>query len=305
VTLANVLVGTCSWTDPTLVKDTNWYPKRSMSATERLRFYASRFPIAEADSTYYFPPSPELARGWAERTPDGFTMNVKAYSLLTGHPAKPNSLWPDIRESIKADFVGKRNVYGTHLPTDAMHEVWKRFRYALRPLESTGKLGAVLMQYPEWFTAKKENRAELAAIREHWPDLSVCVEFRSPSWLATPPDRDRTLGALQDLGLALVVVDAPAASGLRTVVEVTSPALSVVRFHGRSDETWKKPNTSAAERFRYLYSRPQLRAWVPRLQRLADRATRVHALMNNCYQDYGVRNAADLASLLQGPARDQ
>jgi uncharacterized protein YecE (DUF72 family) len=301
---AEVLVGTCSWTDPTLVKETDWYPKRSMSAADRLKFYASRFRIAEADSTYYFPPSPELTRAWADRTPDGFTMNVKAYSLLTGHPAKPNSLWPDVRQSIRPEFVGKKNVYGNHLEADAMDEVWKRFRYALRPLERAGKLGAVLMQYPEWFTAKKNNRMELASIREHWGDLPVCVEFRSPSWLGTPQDRERTLGSLRDLGLALVVVDAPAASGLRTVLEVTSPELAVVRFHGRSDDTWKKPNTSAAERFKYLYSKPQLRAWLPRLQSLADRAARVHALMNNCYQDYGVRNAADLSSLLREPGSE-
>jgi uncharacterized protein YecE (DUF72 family) len=140
--------------------------------------------------------------------------------------------------------------------------------------------------------------------REHWPDLPVCVEFRSRSWLATPQDRSRTLGDLEGLRLALVIVDAPPASGLQTVLEVTAPELAVVRFHGRSDETWKKPNTSAAERFKYLYSRPQLRAWVPRLQSLAERAERVHALMNNCYQDYGVRNAADLASLLRDREQD-
>src|SRR5262249_6881615 len=110
--------------------------------------------------------------------------------------------------------------------------------------------------------------------------------------------RDRTLAALRDLHLSLVVVDAPRASGLATVLEVTTPGLAVVRFHGRSDETWKKPNTTAAERFKYLYSKQQLRAWVPRLQTLADRAEKVHALMNNCYQDYGVRNGADLAALL-------
>jgi uncharacterized protein YecE (DUF72 family) len=299
MSLDNVLVGTCSWTDPTLVKETDWYPKRSMSAAERLKFYASRFSIAEADSTYYFPPSPQLTGGWAERTPGGFTMNVKAYSLLTGHPAQPNSLWPDVREAIKPEFAGKRNVYAAHLPPDAFDEVWKRFRYALRPLEDAGKLGAVLMQYPEWFTAKRENRNGLAAIREHWAELPVCVEFRSPSWLATKQDRDRTLSTLRDLRLALVVVDAPPVSGLQTVVEATSPDLAVVRFHGRSDGTWKKPNTTAAERFKYLYSKPQLRAWVPRLQSLSDRAEQVHALMNNCYQDYGVRNAADLSALLQ------
>ena len=293
-----ILVGTCSWTDQTLVKETDWYPKRSMSAAERLGYYAARFPLAEADSTYYFPPSPQLTGAWAERTPPGFTMNVKAYSLLTGHPAKPNSLWPDLREAIKPEFAGKRNVYLSHLPSDAVDEVWARFRHSLKPLTEAGKLGAVVMQYPEWFTAKKDNRAEVSAIRDRWADLPVCVEFRSPSWLEQERDRDRTLGLLRDLRLALVVVDAPPVSGLPEVDEVTVPDLAVVRFHGRNDETWKGRTETAAERSRYLYTKRQLRDWLPRLRRLAERADRVHALMNNCYQDYGVRNAADLAQLL-------
>jgi uncharacterized protein YecE (DUF72 family) len=295
---AEVLVGTCSWTDRTLTRDTDWYPKRSMSAADRLAFYASKFPIAEADSTYYFPPSLDLTRGWAERTPEGFTMNVKAYSLLTGHPTRPESLWPDLRSAIKPEFAGKRSVYTSHLDPDAIPQAWAHFAQALRPLVDAGKLGAVLLQYPEWFTAKRDNRAELAAIRDHWGDLPVCVEFRSPSWLATPENRDRTLHTLTDLHLALVVLDAPKASKLATVVKVTNPDLAVVRFHGRNDDTWKKPGTTAAERFDYLYSRPQLRAWVPKIETLAEQARTVHALMNNCYQDYGVRNAADLAGLL-------
>jgi hypothetical protein len=50
---ARVIVGTCSWTDPTLVRQTDWYPRKSMTAAERLEFYARRFPLVEADSTYY------------------------------------------------------------------------------------------------------------------------------------------------------------------------------------------------------------------------------------------------------------
>lgn len=298
MTTAPIRVGTCSWTDKTLVRDTDWYPKKTMSAADRLAFYASRFPLAEADSTYYFPPSPSLARGWAERTPAGFTMNVKAYSLLTGHPTRADSLWPDIRDAVKDSFAGKRNVYPSHLDDDALEEAWARFAGALRPLQDAGKLGAVLLQYPEWFTAKRANREELAAVRQRWPDLPVCVEFRSPTWLHDAADRDRTLALLRDLDLALVVVDAPRASKLPSVVEATSPELAVVRFHGRNDDTWKKPAKTAAERFEYLYSKPQLRAWVPKIETLAEQAGSVHALMNNCYEDYGVRNAADLAGLL-------
>jgi uncharacterized protein YecE (DUF72 family) len=270
-----------------------------MSAAERLAFYASRFPITEADSTYYFPPSPELTRGWAERTPDTFTMNVKGYSLLTGHPTKPDSLWPDLRSAIKPEFAAKRNVYASHLTDDALEEAWTRFAFALRPLREAGKLGAVLLQYPEWFTAKKANRTELAAARERLGDLPVCVEFRSPTWLATPEDRGRTLATLRDLHLSLVVVDAPPVSKVPAVVEATTPELAVVRFHGRNDETWKKAGTTAAERFEYLYSTAELQAWVPKIEALAQQAERVHVLMNNCYQDYGVRNAAELAALLE------
>lgn len=298
MTQSGILTGTCSWTDRTLTRDTDWYPRHSMPAAERLAFYASKFPVAEADSTYYFPPGPDLTRAWAERTPADFTMNVKAYSLLTGHPTRPDSLWPDLREAIAPEHAEKRNVYASHLPEEAVAEAWRRFELAVRPLRTAGKLGAVLLQYPEWFTARKSSRDELAAVRERWPELPVCVEFRSPTWLAEDRDLKRTLGLLADLRLSLVVVDAPKTSKLPAVVEATTPDLAVIRFHGRNDETWKKPGTTAAERFDYLYSRPQLRAWVPKLKSLAERAGTVHALMNNCYRDYGVRNAADLASLL-------
>ena len=292
-----VLVGTCSWTDRTLVSGTNWYPKKSMSAADRLRFYAEHYPIAEADSTFYFPPTQELTRRWVENSPPGFTMNVKAFSLLTGHPTRPEALWPDIRAAIKEPFVDKRNVYPDHLPEDAVEEVWRRFAFALEPLREGAKLGAVLMQYPPWFTPRRDNRLQLRRVREQL-DVAVCVEFRSPLWLGSDDDRDLTEGLLRELGMSMVVVDAPPASGLATVLDVTDAELAVVRFHGRADDSWNAKAPSAAERFRYLYDDDELRQWVPRLQSLAARAKTVHALMNNCYQDYGVRNAARLAELL-------
>jgi uncharacterized protein YecE (DUF72 family) len=93
-------------------------------------------------------------------------------------------------------------------------------------------------------------------------------------------------------------VDAPKASKLPAVLATTSDDLAVVRFHGRADDTWNVRTGSAAERVRYLYSKRQLRPWVAKLEQLASEANEVHALMNNCYQDYGVRNAAELQSML-------
>lgn len=293
-----ILTGSCSWTDKTLVQDGDWYPKRTMSAEERLRFYASQFPLTEIDSTYYAPPAEQQARIWAERTPPGFRFDVKAYSLLTGHPTRPRSLWADLREQLPGETAAKRSIYAHHLNPEALEEAWRRFGAALRPLHDANKLGAVLFQYPPWFVPRRDNRRQVESLREKLGDYRICVEFRSPMWLAEPGDRERTLGMLEEHGLVFVCVDAPKVSELPKVIAVTNPELMVMRFHGRSDGTWKDTSGSAAERFRYHYSKQELAELVPVLADAATSARESHMLMNNCYRDYSVRNAADLRDLL-------
>jgi len=293
-----ILTGSCSWTDRTLVQEAEWYPRRTMSAEERLAFYASQLPLTEIDSTYYAPPAEHQARLWAQRTPDGFRFDVKAYSLLTGHPTRPASLWPDLRDALAPEAAGKRNIYARHLPPDALGEAWRRFAQALRPLAEAGRLGAVLFQYPRWFVPRRENREEVQALPERLPGYRICVEFRAPGWLAEPRDRARTLAMLEAAGLIFVCVDAPAASGLPRLLAVTNQELLVARFHGRSDSTWNDTSRSAAERFRYLYSGHELEELTGPLAEAAAEAAETHLLMNNCYRDYAVRNAAQLRDLL-------
>jgi uncharacterized protein YecE (DUF72 family) len=292
-----VLTGSCSWTDRTLL-EADWYPKRTMTAEERLRFYAARFPLTEIDSTYYAPPAEQQARLWAERTPDGFRFDVKAYSLLTGHPTRPKSLWKDIREQLPPETAEKRNVYAHHLDPDALEEAWRRFEAALRPLHEAGRLGGVLFQYPHWFVPKRENRREIETLRERLPDYRVCVEFRSPMWLAEQRDRERTLKTLEDNELVFVGVDAPEVSGLPRLSAVTNRELFMLRFHGRSDSTWNDTSRSAAERFRYLYSEGELKQLAAPIAEHVEEARETHLLMNNCYRDYSVRNADELRDIL-------
>lgn len=293
------LLGSCSWTERTLVQDGDWYPKKTMSAEDRLRYYAAQFPLTEIDSTYYAPPAEQQARLWAERTPDGFRFDVKAYSLLTGHPTRPNSLWRDLREQLPPEVAEKRNVYASHLGAEALDEAWRRFERALRPLHEAGKLGGVLFQYPPWFVPRRENRAEIDALRDRLPDYRICVEFRSPMWLAEERDRERTLRTLEDHGLVFVCVDAPEASGLPRLLASTNDELAVVRFHGRSDRTWSDTSGPAAERFRYLYKESELEQLTAPIAELSQEARETHLLMNNCYRDYAVRNAAALRDLLE------
>jgi uncharacterized protein YecE (DUF72 family) len=293
-----VLFGTCSWTDKTLTHETGWYPKKTMSPEDRLRFYAARFPLVEVDSTYYRPVTEQQAHGWAERSPDGFRFDIKAYSLLTGHPTQPRSLWPDLREQLDEEAREKRSIYAKHLPGDAVDEAWRRFAEALEPLRTAGKLGSILFQYPPWFGPRRDSREELHALRERLPDDLVSVEFRSPRWTAEASDRERTLELLRELHLTYVAVDAPPASGLPRVMEATTPELAVVRFHGRDDSAWKNTKGTAAERFRYDYSDDELREVAGPAAQLAEQAQETHLLMNNCYRDFAVRNADRLREIL-------
>lgn len=293
-----VLTGSCSWADRTLTKDADFYPRKTMSAEERLKFYAAQFPLTEIDSTYYAPPSQQQARLWAQRTPDGFRFDVKAYSLLTGHPTRPQSLWSDLREQLPQDVLEKRNLYPNHLGPALLDEAWDRFAGALRPLHDARRLGAILFQYPTWFVPRKDNRQEVERLRERLPDYLICVEFRSPMWLKEERDRKRTLRMLEDSGLVFVSLDAPRTSELPRFMAVTNPELFVVRFHGRSDETWSDMSRTAAERFRYLYSEKELKQLCKPIAEHVSEAKETHLLMNNCYRDYAVRNAAELRDLL-------
>ncbi|MCU1457771.1 MAG: hypothetical protein JWL73_1863, partial [Actinomycetia bacterium] len=294
-----IAVGTSSWTDPTLVRDTAFYPSGTSSAEDRLRYYSSIFPVVEVDSTFYAPANPAVAAAWVERTPEHFRMEIKAFGLFTGHPVRRDALWKDLRDAVLPEFAGKKNVYDKHLEPDALEEAWARFEHGLRPLSDAGKLGAVMFQWPPWFVAKRANRDVLAGLRERPPDHRIGIEFRHGSWMGED-DRDRTLALLADLRLTYVVVDEP--QGFKTsvppVVAHTTPELALARFHGRNAENWQRKGISAAERFRYLYSSDELSEWVPSIRELDDAVQETHVLMNNCYEDYGVRNAYDLGRLL-------
>jgi uncharacterized protein YecE (DUF72 family) len=286
---AQVRCGACSWADRSLVQEGAFYPRRTMTATARLAHYARTLPLVEVASTRYFPPTPEVARQWAERTPPGFTMDVKGWSLLTGAPTMPDSLWPDLRDEVRPETRDRRRLYPQHLSTDAMDECWARFAHALEPLAEAGRLGAVVLAYPSWFTPKSETRAELAAARDRLGGLPAAVELHSPKWTAGDTC-DGTLGFLEDHGLAFVCVDG--ATDLPPVVASTAD-LAVVRFVGRRrderDPGWPWP---------YRYSDEELAAWVPRVEELAASSPEVHVLFANCWKDDAVDNAVRLAQLL-------
>jgi uncharacterized protein YecE (DUF72 family) len=180
-----------------------------------------------------------------------------------------------------------------------MDECWKRFLHALGPLQRAGRLGAVILSYPGWFSPRPSSWAELAETAQRLEGFGVAVEFHHPGWFEGD-NCHATLEFLEDHGLALVCVDGPTQGprALPRVVAATAQ-LAVVRMCGRravDDEPWTWP---------YRYSQEELAGWVSPLADLAASADDVHVLMDNGWRTDAVDGAATLLGLLDEAARGQ
>lgn len=133
-----------------------FYPANA-AAGEFLRLYSEQFNVVEVDSTYYRAPSIEMARGWADRTPDGFRFALKAPGEITHE-----------RVLVECD------------------EAMDSFLAALEPLG--GKTLCVLLQFGYFnrkaFAAARPFFDRLDAFLRKYADrISLAVEIRNKNWL--------------------------------------------------------------------------------------------------------------------------
>jgi uncharacterized protein YecE (DUF72 family) len=294
--MSNILIGTTSWTDKTLIASGLFYPRDVKTAEARLRYYASQFPIVEVDSSYYAMPAERNSVLWVERTPAAFTIDIKAFRLFTQHQTPLSALPADIRAALGK--VDKANVYYGDLTDELIDEMWERFRTALVPLRKAGKLGVIVFQFPPWFVYRRSSLDHILQCAQRLDGYQIAVEFRNISWLGDKHHKD-VLAFETENRLAHVVVDEPQgfSSSIPAVWEVTCPEVAAVRLHGRNRATWERKGITAAERFNYLYSDDELKEFVDPVRKLAARARQVHVLFNNCYRNNAQRNAAALQSL--------
>jgi uncharacterized protein YecE (DUF72 family) len=264
---ATVRLGTCSFADEGLLKA--WYPRGVSTSRARLRYYAERFDTTEVDSPYYHLPDPGVTRNWAQRTPPEFTFHVKAHKTMTFHEGEPTD--------------------------DAFAE----FRASLRPLELSGKLSSVLLQYHPRFTKTAAAMAELERAPERVAPLVPLVEFRHRSWME-PDERADTLAFLERTGLAYVSLDTPMTRASNVVARhaVATHAVAYVRFHGRNEKTWNIKSEKSSDRFNWMYAPEELEEWVEKLGRLSGEAEEVYAMFNNNRDDFAPRSAMLLRGLL-------
>jgi uncharacterized protein YecE (DUF72 family) len=275
---APILVGTASWTDHEPFYPPE-YQRKEMSA-QRISYYSRYFPLVEVDSTFYRLLPQRNFQLWSERTPEHFRFDVKAFGELTWHHRTDDGQQIEPRT-----------------------ETFAQFAEMMQPLRDTGKLRALLFQFPPWFTFSPENLDYFATVREQLPQELIAVEFRHRSWLEAR-HADETASALRDNQLAYVIVDEPqiGSGSVPPTTLVTDQRLALFRFHGRNTHTWYgRGLESSRQRFDYLYSKEELAPWAQRIQGVAEQigsGGEVHVTMNNNARNYAIINGINLQTLL-------
>lgn len=286
---ANVRVGTSSWSDRSLTHESDWYPKRTMKAHERIEYYCQRLDLVELETTYRFPPTPDVSRQLVDRTPDGFKIDIDAWSLLSGQPTLPASLWEDLSVDLDPRHKDKRRIYDSYLSETALDECWMRFLHAVDPLRAAGRLGALIFRFPRWFSPKDETYSTLETLAVRLAtagEFHGAVEFENESW-ADVSQCERTFSLLEDIGLAYVCTDNAANQGQAS--HATTSDVGILRLSGRRVvEEW------VADWRSYRYSDDELREITRQVEHLADGCKELHVLFSTCWKDDAVTNALRL-----------
>lgn len=264
---AKIRVGTAGWDYP------DWkgvlYPHPRPRGFDPVQFLAGFIDLIEINSTFYRPPTKETAKKWIARVDDypDFRYTAKLYRRFTHE----RSAWKaaEVRET----------------------------KAGLSVLNKSGKLDALLLQFPWSFRNNGENREWLADVVDAFEEFPLVVEVRHEGW-----NNPEFYEWLTEHGVGFVNVDQPLFKrSLKPSAKATSHA-GYVRVHGRNYSDWFRKNAGRDARYDYLYTPQELEPWVKRTEKVAqDRTTEnVDVVFNNHYRAQAVVNAVQFKSLLEG-----
>lgn len=262
---SNLFIGPAGWSYP------DWrgvfYPEKTPRQFHELEYLAQYFDLVEINSSYYHPTSPEAARSWLQRIRHNPRFRFTA------------KLWQK--------FVLERSSYTT--------EDVRLVRQGLDVLMDQGKLGALLLQFPQSFHNTLDNRSWLFRIITEFRMYPLVVELRHQSW-----NNERTLAFLRDRQVGFANIDQPIIGrGLPFTDHITSP-LAYFRLHGRNREMWFNEQASRDERYDYNYARSELQEFVGPIESALKQATAVYVVFNNHFRGQAAKNAFELQYLLTG-----
>ena len=297
--MGEVLVGTCSWAEKTLIKSGEFYPSHVKTAEDRLRYYADHFRTVEVDSTYYAIPSLRTVMLWSLRTPERFVFHIKAYGALTGHGIDPKTLPADLRDTLSSKESSKGSRLYIKDPL-LVEEIFKRFKESLKPLKDSGKLGLLVLQYPPWFRYSTSSLNEILRAKALLEGFQLAVEFRHGSWL-TGKRAGEVLRFLRDNRITYITADEPwfgTSDTIPYIPEATTD-IAYLRLHGKNRENWLKKGVETSLRYDYFYSDREIEGFIQDVRKLSERTQKTFVMFNNCHGASAVKNALRMMELLR------
>jgi uncharacterized protein YecE (DUF72 family) len=272
-----IRVGTAGWS----YKDWEgvFYPPEMHRRKQHpLEYVARCFDVVEINSSFYGHIRPEIAKVWAKKA----------------HAVEPNFV-----------FTAKLHRSFTHSPLAVMEptsaatirpseEDERLAREGLDALAATGKLAALLVQFPVSFKNTSLNREYIELLMRQFIEFPRVIEVRHDSW-----NNPETLSYFAERNVAFCNIDQPVLGrSLAPTEHVTSP-VGYVRLHGRNYDQWFEAEKSE-DRYNYLYSQAELNGWKEKIERIAQKAETTFVITNNHYDAKAGVNALQLRKFLTG-----
>ena len=272
-----IRVGTAGWS----YKDWEgiFYPPGMQRRREHpLEYLAQCFDMVEINTSFYGHLKPELVKLWARKAQvvnPQFVFTAKLHRSFTHSPLAV--MEPTSAATIKPSTEDSRLA-----------------REGLEALASTGKLGALLIQFPVSFKNTSLNREYLELLLQQFMEFPRAVEVRHDSW-----DNPETLAYFTQRGVSFCNIDQPQIGRSLEPTEHVTSAVGYVRLHGRNYDQWFDPEKSS-DRYNYFYKERELEGWKDKITRIAQKAEIVHVVANNHFEAKAGVNALQLKHLLTG-----
>jgi len=289
-------IGTSGWNYPSGKGTWNgiFYPRGRgrPKGFDELAFYAEHFNTVEVNSTFYGQPRADVCRGWADRTPGDFEFAVKLYQKFTHSRMFRDRLSRGLPEDVRGESQLAAELAR---PNDADLD---EFRRGIDPLASSGRLGALLAQFPASFKSDPASRDYLTGLLRAFGEYPVAVELRHRSWSDALGD---TLTLLNGFGAAWVQIDEPKFRfSIRQNYLPNVTGFYYMRLHGRNAAQWWRHDKSE-DRYNYLYSDDELKEFTETADAARRIVKKVYLYANNHYSAKSIANAVMIKRQLGEP----
>ncbi|MFC2091865.1 DUF72 domain-containing protein, partial [Elusimicrobiota bacterium] len=247
------------------------YP-RHISKDRFLNYYENDldFNTVELNFTYYAIPSPDTMISLTKKTSDKFEFVIKLYKGVTHDPF-------DYRLDKKPDNY-------------KVKEYCEYFNNSIRYIRDTGKLPALLLQFPVFFYPSHENTDYILNLKELLKHDPIIIEFRNSAWL-----KKNIFKLLKENNIGYCSVDEPELPRLMPFVNEVTSDIAYMRFHGRNKNWFNAP---VSVRYDYLYSKKELENFLPEIKKMDSSAEKTFIFFNNCHSGSAATNAKTLKDLL-------